>query len=148
MQQVIFLQGPTQSGKTSTLKKVARLLHSRDVTVHHRAKKWVECLEVLSFQGRKIGLTSRSDKFKELKLNLDFLLREMQCDVVVAAINEKMKGVKELLQEMEAEGYQIEFVHKYPIFQGRDSRDLQELANEKMANSILERMESCLQNIS
>jgi hypothetical protein len=115
------------------------------VTVQHRAKKWVECLEVLDYQGRKIGLTSRSDKFKELKLNLDFLLREMACDLVVAAINEKMKGVKELLLEMEAEGYQISYVHKSPTFQGRDSRDLQELANEKMAHSILERMDASLQ---
>lgn len=144
MQQVIFLQGPTQSGKTSTIKKVARLLHSRDVTLLHRAKKWVECLEVVDYKGRKIGLTSRSDKFKELKLNLDFLLQEMACDLVVAAINETMKGVKELLLALEAEGYQISFVHKSPAFKGRESRDLQELANEKMALLILELMETRL----
>jgi len=137
--QLIILQGPTQSGKTTSLKMLLHKLHLLEPELEYRGKNWVECLEVLNLNGRKIGITSRSDKFSSLQQNLLFLSEEQQCDVIFLAANEMMKGVKELLLKFQQSEWQLTKVQKYPIYFTRENKDNQGRLNQQAAEKMMEK---------
>ena len=132
------LNGPSQSGKTSSIKLFLNFLQKANGERVFRSKKWIECLEVHEIEGRKIGITSRSDKFPILKSNFDFLLNEMACTVVVCAINEKTKGVTDFLAALKTAGWEIELIEKYPEFCNRAQRDQYLALNLGAARKIWE----------
>jgi hypothetical protein len=136
---LIILQGPTQSGKTTSLKMLLHKLHLLEPELEYRGKNWVECLEVLNLNGRKIGITSRSDKFSSLQQNLLFLSEEQQCDVIFLAANEMMKGVKELLLKFQQSEWQLTKVQKYPIYFTRENKDNQGRLNQQAAEKMMEK---------
>jgi ABC-type multidrug transport system ATPase subunit len=137
--QLIILQGPTQSGKTTSLKMLLHKLHLLEPELEYRGKNWVECLEVLNLNGRKIGITSRSDKFSSLQQNLLFLSEEQKCDVIFLAANEMMKGVKELLLKFQQSEWQLTKVQKYPIYFTRENKDNQGRLNQQAAEKMMEK---------
>jgi ABC-type multidrug transport system ATPase subunit len=136
---LILLLGPTQSGKTSSIKIVLHQLHMMEPELEFRGKNWIECMEVLSTNGRRVGITSRSDKYATLKQNLDLLMNEHQCEVIICAANEMMKGVKELLIEFQANGWKLSKVQKFPLYFSRENKDNQGSLNQKAAEKIIEK---------
>ena len=147
MQQLVVLQGPSQSGKTTTIKKVLYLLHEREPELEFRGKKWVECLEILRLKGVRIGISSRSDKFPDFRKNLDFILYEKKCDIGIVALNESMKGVPEVLEEFKNRDILIHKVQKYPIFCSRESKEQQHELNIKAANKVLNKFNEIFENL-
>jgi len=136
---LIILHGPTQSGKTATIKLVLHKLHLLEPELEFRGKNWVECLEVLQIGERKIGITSRSDKFASLEQNLKFLIEDQQCNVIICAANEMMKGVKAFVQKMQENGWAINKVQKYPIYFSRENKENQQRLNMQAAEKIMEK---------
>ncbi len=139
---LIVLHGPTQSGKTACIKLVLHQLHLMEPELEFRGKNWVECLEVLSLNSRKIGITSRSDKFGALQQNLDFLSKEYHCDVIFCAANEMMKGVKGLFQGYQEEGWLILRLQKYPVYFTRENKENQARLNFQAAEKLMEKFNS------
>jgi hypothetical protein len=136
---LLILQGPTQSGKTGSIKLALHRLHLLEPELEYRGKNWVECLEVLVLNGRKIGITSRSDKFTSLSQNLLFLSGEQNCDVIICAANEMMKGVKNLISDFTEQGWEVIRIQKYPIFFSRENKESQSLLNRQAAEKLMEK---------
>jgi ABC-type multidrug transport system ATPase subunit len=136
---LIVLLGPTQSGKTSSIKMALHQLHLLEPELEFRGKNWVECLEVLLLHDKRIGVTSRSDKYSSLLQNIALLEEEHKCDVIICAANEMMKGVKELLQEYQNKGWQLTKVQKYPVFFSRENKENQSLLNQRAADKLIEK---------
>ena len=136
---LIVLHGPTQSGKTTCMKMVLHKVHLLEPELEYRGKNWVECLEVLSLGSRRIGITSRSDKFSILAQNLRLLSDEYACETIFCAANEMMKGVKELFADFEAEGWKIIRVQKYPVYFTRENKDNQTRLNQQAAEKMMEK---------
>jgi hypothetical protein len=136
---LIILQGPTQSGKTSSMKIVLHQIHLLEPELEFRGKNWVECLEVLSLRGQRIGITSRSDKYSMLEKNLHFFSAEQQCSIMICAANEMMKGVKALIQEYQNHGWEIIRVQKYPVYFSRENKENQSRLNKLASEKILEK---------
>jgi hypothetical protein len=136
---LLILQGPTQSGKTGSIKLALHQLHFLEPELEFRGKNWVECLEVLVLNGRRIGITSRSDKFSSLSQNLRFLSDEQNCDVIIFAANEMMKGVKNLISDFTEQGWEIVRIQKYPIFFSRENKESQSMLNRQAAEKLIEK---------
>jgi len=133
---LFLLLGPSQSGKTQTVKLLSRLIPKDDSTLVFRAKKWIECLEVVDYKGVRIGINSRSDKFPVFKENFEFLVNEMQCSVVVSAANEKTKGVESFLEQIQTDGWQLKVVQKFPDFCNRSNKEAQLSLNLDAAKAL------------
>ena len=144
---VYLLLGPSQSGKTQSIKLLSRMVPKEDYLLVFRAKKWIECLEVFELNGVRIGLNSRSDKFPMLRENIGFLVGEMECTVIVTAANEKTKGVDSFLEEIKREGWQLKIVHKYPAFCNRTSKDMQLTLNLDAAKAVWDLMSEDLRKL-
>lgn len=114
-------------------------LHLMEPDLEYRGKNWVECLEVLALNSHKIGITSRSDKFASLNQNLQFLAGEQNCDVIICAANEMMKGVKTLILDFQKEGWEIIRIQKYPVFFSRENKESQSRLNRQAADKIMEK---------
>lgn len=136
---LLILQGPTQSGKTSSIKMALHQLHLLEPELEYRGKNWVECLEVLKLNDRRIGITSRSDKFSSLEQNIRFLSGEHNCDIIICAANEMMKGVKNLILELSEQGWEIIRIQKYPIFFSRENKENQNRLNKQAAEKLIEK---------
>ena len=140
MKTIIALNGPSQSGKTQTLKLFLQFIKKETEKNIYKSKKWKECLEVNVLDDLKIGVTSRSDKIQKLRENIEFLINEMDCDVVVTAINTKTKGVTELLEDLKARNIEIEMVEKFPEFCNRAQKGLQLDLNLQAAKILWTRL--------
>lgn len=143
---LLILQGPTQSGKTSGIKLALHQLHLMEPELEYRGKNWVECLEVLSLKSRRIGITSRSDKFSSLEQNLRFLAGEHQCDVIICAANEMMKGVKNLFLNLQEEGWELIRIQKYPVYFSRENKESQSRLNRQAAEKLIEKFHQIISN--
>jgi len=142
-----LLSGPSQSGKTQSIKLLSRMLPKDEPVLVFRSKKWIECLEVIDFRGVRIGITSRSDKFPLFKENFHFLAEEMGCTIVVTAANEKTKGVEPFLESIQHEGWKLKVVQKYPQYCDRSSKDIQLSLNLEAAKVVLETVLGDLETI-
>lgn len=136
---IILLHGPTQCGKTSTIKMVLHAIHLLEPELEFRGKNWVECLEVLLLDGLRIGITSRSDKFANLAQNLQFLSNEKSCDIIICTANEMMKGVKDLFLEFQTSDWEIVRVQKYPVYFTRENKDNQIRLNQAAAQKLMDK---------
>lgn len=145
---VYILAGPSQSGKTQSIKLLSRMVPKDDLVLVFRSKKWIECLEVIDFKGVRIGITSRSDKFPLFRDNFRFLAEEMGCSIVVTAANEKTKGVESFLEDIQNEGWQLKVVQKYPQYCNRSSKDIQLTLNLNAAKAVWDLVLEDIQAIS
>jgi hypothetical protein len=136
---LIVLHGPTQCGKTSSIKMVLHAIHLLEPELEFRGKNWVECLEVLLLDGLRIGITSRSDKYAILAQNLQFLSNEKSCDIIICTANEMMKGVKDLFLEFQTSDWEIVRVQKYPVYFTRENKDNQTRLNQGAAQKLIEK---------
>jgi tRNA uridine 5-carbamoylmethylation protein Kti12 len=143
---LLILQGPTQSGKTSSIKMALHQLHLMEPELEYRGKNWVECLEVLKLKEYKVGITSRSDKFSSLEQNLRFLSAEHNCDFIICAANEMMKGVKNLILDFAEHGWEIVRIQKYPIFFSRENKENQNRLNKQAAEKLVEKFNHITSN--
>jgi hypothetical protein len=141
---LILLQGPTQCGKTSSIKMLLHQIHLLEPDLEFRGKNWVECLEVLVLNDIRIGISSRSDKYNILEKNLLFLEEEHKCDVIICAANEMMKGVKGLLQDFQSRDWNIIRVQKYPVYFSRENKENQGRLNKLAAEKIAEKFHQIL----
>ncbi len=145
---ILLLQGPTQSGKTSTMKMVLHGVHLLEPDLVFRGKSWVECLEILKLKDIKIGISSRSDKFANLAQNLEFLATEHGCDIIICSANEMMKGVKEMLLQYENQDWEIIRVQKYPVYFSRENKENQSRLNQMAAQKLVDKLHLILPNQS
>ena len=146
-QKMLFLLlGPSQSGKTQAIKLLSRLIPKDSSNQLFRAKKWIECLEVVEINGIRIGITSRSDKFPSFKENFEFLVNEMQCSMVVSAANEKTKGMEIFIDQIQNEGWQLKTIQKYPEFCNRVNKEIQLTLNLESAKALWSLVEEELEH--
>ena len=143
---LFLLLGPSQSGKTQSIKLLSRLIPKDSSNQLFRAKKWIECLEVVEIDGIRIGITSRSDKFPSFKENFEFLVNEMQCSIVVSAANEKTKGMETFIEQIQIEGWQLKSVQKYPEFCNRVNKEIQLTLNLESAKALWDLVEQELEH--
>ena len=147
IQKTLFLLlGPSQSGKTQSIKLFSRLIPKDSFNLIFRSKKWIECLEVVEINGIRIGITSRSDKFPVFKENFEFLVNEMNCSMVVSAANEKTKGMETFIGEVQNEGWQLKAIQKYPEFCNRVNKEIQLTLNLESAKALWDLVEQELLN--
>jgi hypothetical protein len=137
---LIILEGPSQSGKTISIRHLATMLIKQHQSQTYKSKKWKECLEVHLLNGKKVGLTSRSDKFPVFKENFEFLANEMGCELIVCALNSKTKGVEDFISLLKNNNWTITYVHKHPEFYNRIQKDMQALLNSRAAIFLLEKL--------
>jgi energy-coupling factor transporter ATP-binding protein EcfA2 len=142
---LIILEGPSQSGKTTSIRHLAVLLQQQYGSQTYKSKKWKECLEVHTVGNSVIGLTSRSDKFPVFLENIEFLKEEKNCNLIVCALNIKTKGAKEYISSLKNNNWKIDILHKYPDFCNRVQKDLQPILNSRASIYLLEKIN---QNIS
>jgi len=144
---LIALNGPSQSGKTLTLKLLLQFLRREHETPQFRSKKWKECLEVYEIEDMTVGITSRSDKIQMLKKNIEFLISEKNCNVVITALNLKTKGTDALLKEIESRNWEIEIIEKYPAYCNRVQKSLHLELNLQAAKEIWTRLYQVNRNL-
>lgn len=137
---LIVLDGPSQSGKTQSIRHLAAMINRHHQSLIYKSKKWKECLEVHVLNGQKVGLTSRSDKFPVFRENFEFLTNEMECEKVVCALNGKTKGVEEYISSLKNNNWKIIILNKNPEFYNRIQKDLQPILNSKAAIFLLEKL--------
>jgi hypothetical protein len=118
------------------MKHFLSFLHKLDYQLLYKGKKWIECLEVLSYQGVRLGINSRSDKFGVVEKNLFFLSSEMECDWVFTAINEKTKGIIELMEKYKEAGWIVTQLDKFPRYCNRPQKELHMGLNLEAAKAI------------
>jgi len=116
---LIALNGPSQSGKTQTIKLLVQYFKRQSAEQIYKSKKWKEVLEIHQYNDIKIGLSSRSDKIQQLAESIDFLVLEMDCDLIFTAVNIKTKGVEELFKRISVMNVEIIMVEKFPEFCNR-----------------------------
>jgi len=133
---LFLLLGPSQSGKTQSIKLLSRLIPKDTFNLLFRSKKWIECLEVIEINGLRLGITSRSDKFPSFKENFEFLVNEMNCSMVVSAANEKTKGMETFMEQIQIEEWQLKSVQKYPEFCNRVNKEIQLTLNLESAKAL------------
>ncbi len=144
---LIALNGPSQSGKTLSLKLLLQFIRKETESPIYKSKKWKECLEVHTLEDLKVGITSRSDKAQKLKENLDFLIKDMNCNVVITAINLKAKGSEEILAELESKNWEIELIEKYPLYCNRAQKSLHLDLNLQAAKALWTRLHQVGKNL-
>lgn len=137
---LLALNGPSQTGKTLTIKILAQLMGKSGWRSVYRGKKWVECLEVFEKDGFRAGVTSRSDKFPMLVKNLEFLRDEWGCSLLIFAANRQTKGLMPYLAEQYQEGWTLHWLEKWPDFADRSQKDLHSRQNEAAALALLQRL--------
>lgn len=135
---LIALEGPTQSGKTKSIKELSNLILTRYQSRAYRSKKWKECMEVHLLEGQKVGLSSRSDKFPVFKENLELLSGQLQCAFIVCALNEKTKGMDDYMNALKLEGWEIFLIRKSPDFYDRVKKENQFFLNQAAADKLFE----------
>lgn len=143
---LFLLLGPSQSGKTQSIKLLSRLIPKDTFNLLFRSKKWIECLEVVEINGIRIGITSRSDKFPSFKENFEFLVNEMECSMVVSAANEKTKGMEPFMDQIQKEGWQLKAIQKYPQFCNRVNKEIQLTLNLESAKALWNLLEEELEH--
>ncbi len=143
---LFLLLGPSQSGKTQSIKLLSRLIPKDTFNLLFRSKKWIECLEVVEINGIRIGITSRSDKFPSFKENFEFLVNEMECSMVVSAANEKTKGMEPFMDQIQKEGWQLKAIQKYPQFCNRVNKEIQLTLNLESAKALWNLLEEQLEH--
>jgi hypothetical protein len=141
---LVILQGPSQSGKTQSMKHFLSFLHKLDYQLQYKGKKWIECLEVITHQGVTIGVNSRSDKFGVVEKNLAFLSEEMQCDWMFTAINEKTKGINELIEHYRQAGWVCIQLEKFPRYCNRPQKELHLALNLEAAKMVWDTFQQLL----
>lgn len=141
---LLGLNGPSQSGKTQTIKLVAQKLLASGWRSVYRAKKWVEVLEVFESHGVRVGVSSRSDKFPILAEGVEALLNEQGCHLVVFAANRQTKGVDAFLEGKKAEGGLLDWLEKAPAYVNRSERSQHQRLNEAAAAALYHRIAGLL----
>jgi hypothetical protein len=137
---LLALNGPSQTGKTLTIKNLAQLMGKSGWKSVYRGKKWVECLEVFEHEGFRAGVTSRSDKFPILVKNLEFLRDEWGCRLLIFAANRQTKGLLPYLEAQCREGWTLQWLEKWPDFADRSQKDLHPRQNEAAALALLKQI--------
>lgn len=91
---IIALKGEENSGKTTTLKKVYELLMKAGGEQEPDCIKNLEgnpedIRDVINFAGKKIGIVTQGDYYKEeensIKKHLKWLDKDNKCDIVICA---------------------------------------------------------------
>lgn len=135
---IILLDGPSESGKTTTLRMLGNLLHKDLQTLIFKGKNWKECFEVHQLSGTLIGISSRSDKLSVIRENMEFLAQEKACQMLICAVNQTMKGLGDMLNDWEAAGWELKIIRKMPEFCNRIHREMHPFLNQKAAIRLLE----------
>jgi hypothetical protein len=117
---------------------LGNLMHKDLQTLIFKGKNWKECFEVHKLHGTQIGLSSRSDKLSIIQENIEFLMQEKGCLMLVCAGNMNMKGLREMLNVWEAAGWELKIIRKMPEFCNRIHREMHPLLNHKAAIRLLE----------
>jgi hypothetical protein len=141
---IILLEGPSETGKTASIRMLGNLMHQDLQTLIFKGKNWKECLEVHLLNGVKIGLSSRSDKIQTIRDGAELLMGEKGCDLVVIACNLNMKGFDILINEWESKEFEIRVVSKMPEFCNRIHREMHPLLNRRAAIRLLEEIRKTL----
>lgn len=113
---VVILRGPSECGKTSSIKLLTKLFPLDEFKLIYRAKKWVERLEIYEYNDFKIGVSSRSDRLPLVKENIFYLIESCGCNVIIIAINERTRGVNEFIFEYFNDKFDVYYIDKYPEF--------------------------------
>jgi hypothetical protein len=139
---LIALEGPSQSGKTKSIKNLADMIQKKYQSRVYKSKKWKECMEVHLLAGHKVGLSSRSDKFPIFRENFEFLSGQLQCAFIVCALNEKTKGMEDYMNALKLHDWEIFLIRKSPDFYDRVKKENQFFLNQTAAVKLLD----CLMN--
>jgi len=87
-------------GKTTALKELGFLLSGKRTPEK-------EIWDTFTYRGAKIGIASQGDYFECIKWNLDKLILEEHCDIVVCASRTKGAGSDYIFESANESGYNL-----------------------------------------
>jgi|GEM_PF-1220422 len=135
IKKLIVLIGPTSSGKTSIIKALFELVRYDDYSFISPNKFWKEVLVVGVKNRVKVGLLSKGSLYSQLKRDIDYLIIEEECQVVVVASSLKNEKVRDYLHSFANLNWDIEYVNIVPEFFSRDVL-LQIVLNQRAALTL------------
>jgi len=141
---IIVVNGPTASGKTSIIKNLYELLQIEGNWTLGSNKFWKEVLVVCTKNNVKLGLLSKGSLISQLKKDLDYLIMEQKCHIVVVASNLKNQNVKDYIHSHNK--YQIDVLDLVPDYYIREKL-MQKILNNRAATHLLELINSHVNSV-
>lgn len=144
MKNVFALRGPSNRGKSQTIRTVVEMFTAKhpDVTIEHNYTTKVDVRVVLTVNGLKIGIESHSGSNSRLiKESLDLFVK-IGCDVIICATRTS-GATRDAVDALRLQGFYVHWLEQPSKSQPYE----QVLTSLVMAREIVEKVEVLIGSI-